>query len=378
MTSTLATLLTRATRTEIYAKALEIADLVGVPTTSWEPGNPTRSSYHVLSWMLDALEQVAQRYVASGFLSFAAQLEDTQWIKLLAYEVYGYTAREATNATCTMLLTNNGGGEYTIDPGDLTFRRGDETYRNTTGGLLAIGPTTTLEVEVECEIAGSSGSAAIGEITELVTSLLGVVCENTTAAVGLDEETVESIAANARARISRLSDMGPADAYRSVALDSTLTGTTNVTRVRVDGDSLTGEVTVTLASSSGGVTTDDIDDVTAAIAEHAAPLCITPIVQTATVFPVNITATVNVYSEVNATEAEIQTGITTALNTMFATTPIGGDEGALSRAKIISTIRNAYSDHIYDVTLSVPAANVPLTSTQVATPGAISITAVIV
>ena len=51
-TLTLAQLLVTETKEAIYQKALDVAVTVGLPVTSWAPGDTTRSDYHVLSEVL--------------------------------------------------------------------------------------------------------------------------------------------------------------------------------------------------------------------------------------------------------------------------------------------------------------------------------------
>ena len=377
--TTLAELVVQETKAVLFAKALEVATTVGLPVTTWQEGEPTRTLMDWASDTLATLEGVAARYVASGFLDLAARLTDTQWLILLAEQQYGYTARAASYATCTVRLTNGGGGVYTIDAQSLTFAKATEpevTYRNTSGGSLLIGPGSTLDVDVECETAGSTGSASIGEL-ELVTVLGAgtVTATNTTAAVGIDDETVTSIVAGCRAKLASLSGMGPAGIYAYVALASDLTGTTNVTRVRVYPDSTTGEVDIYIAGAAT-LSAADRRAVEEAILEWATPLCITPSVTAAGATAVNITATVYAYDSINATETEIQEAVEDAIDTMLANLPIGGDgeDGKLYRAKLISTIKGTYPE-IFDVLLTAPAVDVNLNSDRVATKGTVTITA---
>lgn len=368
---TLADLITQETRAAIYARALSLAVTAGLPVTSWDEGNPTRSLYDVLSTTLEKLEQVVARYVAAGFLDLAAALDDTTWIKLLAEQQYGYTAREATYATCTVRLTNGGGGVYTIAANDLVFSQvGDEnvTYHNTTGGNLLVGPGTTLDVSVECDIAGSEGSAAPSGL-QLVTGLNGVTATNTTAAVGLDEEAVASIVAGCRAKLEALSPNGAAGAYEYVALNADLTGAADVTRCRVSSDSATGDVTVRLASSGGAASGADVTLVETAILAYATPLCITPTVASASALAVPVTTTVYVYDTVSATTAEIKAAVVAAVQALFASIPIGGDgtSGKVYRARIISAIMQTFPGYVFHVDLAAPAADVTLLASQVAT-----------
>jgi hypothetical protein len=379
MTTSLADLIVQETKAAIYSSALSVATTVGLPVTSWQAGDPTRSLYHVLSTTLYYLEQIAARYVASGFLDLAAQITDSSgasdltWLKLTAYQKYGYTADDATYATCSVTLTNAaGGGPYTVDAQDLVFAKvtdADITYRNTSGGTLLVGPGTTLVVSVACETAGTDGSVAISGL-ELVTNLgTGVTGTNTTAAVGVDAESATSIVAGCRAKLEALSPNGAAGAYSYVALSATLTGASDITRASVVDSSATGDVTVYVASSSGAASAPDVTLVETALATYATPQCVTLTVSSASAVAITITPTVYVYSTVGATESAVQAAVTTACQTLFASIPIGGDgdDGKVFRSRITSAIFAAYPGYVFDVTYVLPAGDTTLTASQVAT-----------
>jgi hypothetical protein len=376
--TTLADIITPATKAEIYAKALQVATDLGLPVTSWTAGDPTRSLYHVLAEELNVLEQVAERYVASRFLDYAyawaVANNDSQWLKLLADQDFGYVADEATYATCTIQLTNNGGGHYELETGQVTVRKpGGASYHNTSTGILTIGPGTTLDLDFVCDEPGSDGSASIGEITEMVTGLLDVDCSNTTAAVGIDEESPLSIVAGCRAKLGALSPNGPADAYSYVATSADLTGTSGVTRVVVVDDSTTGDVLVHLAGPSGAVSGADVALVQTAIATYATPLCITATAASATNRTIDIAYTLDIYTDVNETDAAIIAAVSTALDAMFVAHPIGGDSNNELTTKLIeATIMGAFAGYAYGVTLTAPASSVGLTASQVAVKGTVA------
>lgn len=368
MALTLSSLITAATRAQLYEKALAIATALGLPVTSWLPGDPTRSLYHFVSSELETLEGIVSKYIASGFLDLATG----DWLVRLAQQVYGYDARTATYATATVLLTNGGGGQFEIGSGELTFKNSSngKTYHNTTGGVLL--PGSTLPVSVVADEAGSASSALIGDIDSLVTTLLRVSCSNTTAAVGLDAESEDSIRQACKDKLGSLSPNGPADAYAYVARASTLTGITSVSRVRVIDNSRTGNVVVYVASPSGAVVSSDLSAVRSAIAKWATPQCITVSVASATELSVPITYQLWVYQAINKTEAEIKSAVADAVNTMFAKRPIGGDvlpgdtTGKLYVRLIETTIGKVFPEHTYRVSVSAPTGDVSLSADQVA------------
>lgn len=375
----LASLLIQETKERLYAKALEIAVAVGLPVTSWGDGDPTRSLYHILTDKLSVIEGIRKAYIAAGFLDFAVEYAeetgDTRWLKITAKQIFNVDVTEATAASTTVTLTNGGGGEFTIEPGALTLKNSTTgaTYTNTTGGTLLSGPGTTLDVDVVANEAGSASSASALEIDELVTTLLEVTCSNATAAVGIDEESPQNVAARCRAKTGVLSPNGPRDAYVYVAQTPEMTGTTGVTRARSIGDSDTGDVALYIAGPSGAVSSDDRDAVETAILAHATPLCITPDVDSATGVTIDVTYQLWLYSSVGLTENEVLEEVEDELERMFAARPIGGDvianqPGRIYHSMIESTIRNTpkIRDHAFRVSLTAPAGDTDLQLDQIA------------
>lgn len=368
---TLAQLLVTETKEAIYARGLQIATTVGLPVTSWAPGDATREDFHFISEVMATVEAIVAKYVAGGFLDLAAQLDETKWLKALAYQVYGYEAQEATYATCTVRLSNGGGGYYDFEVGRITVKNSSTgaTYHSTATGVLTDGPGTTVDIDFVADVSGTDGSASIGDIDTMVTAFPNVTCSNTTAAVGQDEESRTSIVAGCRNKLESLSPNGAAGAYAYVALNANLTGASDVTRARVIGDSTTGNVTVYVASSSGAVSGPDLALVEAAIVTWALPQCITLTCSSASAYPVVITYSAKVYDTVGETVGDIEDAIEAALGELFASIPIGGDgdAGKLSRARIVSAINNAFPGYVFDVVLSAPASDVTLSTSQVAT-----------
>lgn len=375
MAVSLASLLVKETKAAIYTTALSIAAAVGLPVSSWQPGDPTRSLYYIEAETLSTLEEVVAGFIASGFLDYASG----PWLKILAKQVFNVDVPEATFATTDLVLTNTGGGVYTIDPGDLTFKSSltGKQYHNTTGGTLLGGGTLT--ITVVADEAGSDSSAGAGEIDTLVTTLLGVTCANPTAAIGVDEQDEATTRQQCRDKLGSLSPNGTKDAYAYVARNSTLTGTNVVNRVRVFSDSDIGEVTVYLAGASGAIAETDRALVETAIVTWATPLCVTPTVLSASNVTVPVTYELWIYKSCNKTAAEVAADVQSALETMFAARPIGGDiippatTGAIYKSMIESTIRSTFSQ-AFRVSVSTPAGDTALTNAQVPVLGAVTYT----
>lgn len=382
--ASLASQLITETKASIYARGLALASALGLTVTSWAPGDPTRSLYHFVSEILEALEINVAGYVSSGFLDYATG----DWLTLLADQVFGVTRVEATYASTSVTLTNAGGGVYVIAAGDIVVRSSltGKTYTNTNGGTLTavgtptvsttVGPAITLDFTAN--EAGADSSAGATEIDELVNGPLGVTCSNAAAAVGLDEEDDASLRTRCRAKLGTLSATGPRDAYDFVVQSSDLTGVTDITKSRTIADSTTGNVTVYVAGASGAVAGASVTAAQAAVEEWAAPLCITPTVTNVSNVTVPVTYQVWIYTSVGETTATIEAAIATKLTALFAARPIGGDiispatTGKLYQSLISAAIRSAYPDHTFRVSVSAPAGDTSLAINQCAVLGTVT------
>lgn len=306
-----------ATVESLFALGIEVAKALGLPTTSWRAGDPTRSLYKYLAEVLASLESVSAEFVKAGFLSSATG----DWLKILASEVYGLDSDdfEATYATPTVTVTNTGGGLYAVEVGDLTFKAStsDKTYHNTNALTLSAGGIEIFELVAD--EAGSDSSVAPNEVDEMVTQLLGVVVNSSTAAVATDSISEEEIRELCTLTLGALSPDGPGDAYEYVARSRELTGVTEVTRARAIGNPATGLVAVYVATSSGPATAPMVTAVQSAVDQWATPLC-----TTATVAPaVQLDTSFDIEIEGTDIPAGAATTITNAIVAYLATLPIG-------------------------------------------------------
>lgn len=383
MTVSLATLLVSQTKAQIYEFALGIANAIGLPVSTWQAGDPTRSLYHVESEMFETLEPMVAGYIGSGFLDYAPDA----WLPIVAEQGFGVTVPSATYATCDVTITNPGGGYYPGRvAGDLIFKNSTTgvTYTSTSGGTLASGPGTTLTVSVVADVAGSAGSAAAGQIDQMVTPLGSSTCTNALAAIGVDAQSRAVTIAACRARRGRATPNGPKDAYADVAIDPTLTGTSNVTGARAYGDATNGGVYVYLRGPSGAVAEADRALVETAILKNATPLCITPTVLSCSNVTVNITYSMKLYRRSNVSAADAATLVAKALQKLFSERPIGGDivapatTGKLYSSMLVSAILSTFPGDAFDVALSLPTSDVSLANDQVAALGIVTPTITLV
>lgn len=378
---TLEQLLTRGTVEQFFDLLLTIGRFLGLETTSWLDGEPTNTQFYTQSEYLASLEANIQGYIAAGFGTFAAAVPGLkEWLKLWAFETFGYEAREATFAETTVTLTNEQGGYFSAEQlaaGRLTFENTTtgKTYINSSGSfgdLPLDGIGSTVQMTATANEPGSDSNASPGEIA-LQTGLPGVVASIESAAIGQDEETSESILRNARAKLGPISPNGPADAFESIATDVEKTGAPGVTRARAYSDSTTGDVFLYLAGPSGAVSPDDVLRVEDAIVKWATPQCTTPHVASAINRVINVTYELWVYNTIGLTGDEIEELEKTALEAWFPLRPIGGDtiEGESSGKVYTEGIgevlkgQGTVRPHLVNFRLIVPALDTALSQQEV-------------
>lgn len=362
------------TRQRIFDRMVTIADSLGLDTESWQPGDPTRATLYADAGVLETLEAGTAEAIRGGFLRLARGA----WKKLVAYHVYNVEPEEARHATCSVALTNASTTNYgTLEAGDVIVRNSTTgaTYRNTTGGSL--GGLGSLALDVEAEDPGSDGTSGVGDIDELVTALPGVTVTNTTAAIGVDEESPAALEARCLAKLGSLSPNGPSGAYEYVATTRSLNGGAAVDRVAVvDSDADDGECTVYVAGPAGAVSGGDVTLVEDALETLAIPIGFRANVASATGVTVNVTCTVYVYDTIGRDASELEAELEDLLTTTIGARPIGGDEGGfLYGSFLVSTLLSAVAPHGYRVS---SIADTALTSAQVAVPGTMAVTVTVV
>lgn len=365
-----------ATREEVQASIYEVLGLLGVKTTAWGSGAVVRTMIVGVSTMLAALSQLQAFIAASGFLDLA----EKAWLDLVAQHVYGELRIDATYASGTLRLHNTGGAIYLYDPGDFVAANPDtgKSYTNTVA--VTLNPGDTVDVAAAALESGTGSSTATGTITALVTNSLGVEVTNLDTFVGLDSESDPALRARCRAKLGALSPNGPWDAYAYAARTAKRsTGEpVSVTRTRVLRDGY-GNVTLVCASSSGGIAgtlgdlTTDLGAVDDAVTRRAEPLAVAATAATASPVATLVTYELWAHNTSGLTTEQIKTKVQSALAAFFSALPIGGallSPGDTTGYVYLDALRAAISQavpEIYHVTLTLPAANVALTATQVAT-----------
>lgn len=389
MSFSILSLFTPETATKIFDIGISIAKTVGLPVTSWRTGDPTRSIYKYVATKLAAVDQTVANLARSAVLSVLVQAANggdagaLAWLKVVALEQFGIEVQEATYATSAAgfgaLLTNTGGGNYPIEVGGVTLKSSvtGKTYHNTNAGTLAPGPGTTITLEFIADEAGSDSTVAANEIDELVTTMLGVVVTSSAAAIGLDEESPDSVYQRCQDSLGALSPDGPRDAYRYVSVTSKLTGIETITRaiaVPTPGENL---VTVYIAGATGSAAGPDVTAVQAAVDRWATPLTVTATVVSAVGVAINTDANVTYAGALSDDDLEAE--IANAIGVALARIPIGGvalpsaDSGVPVGA-IWAAIMGI--DGVTACALTTPAGDTVLAANEVPIPGTVSITVV--
>lgn len=375
--ATLDELFTPLTQADVMAAMLDIATDVGLPVTAWESGGVAREILEIAAQKIADLSAVTTLMAAGGLLDFAVNLPDPKWLRLTAASMYGVEWIPATFGTTNVLMTNASGVTYTPAAGDLHFLNTvtGQTYTNTTGGTLAASGGT-LTVTVQADVSGTIANANPGDISALVTPLLGVTMTNANALVGVDDETSEHLAQRCREKLAAASPNGPSAAYDYFASTATrISDGSNVGVTRTFIVEANGSLTLYCASASGGITgtagdpTTDLGAVNTAIQTNCVPTGITCTVATAVEHDIDIQATVYLKAGSTVSSAQARTTILDALTTYFSTIPIGGfntgSGGFVFLDAVIGQIYQAVPDAI-EVVITSPGANVSMADSDVA------------
>lgn len=384
---TLDDLIRPVTLSEAKASIYTVAAALELPVTAWKPKAVVRAFVWVFAALMVAVSTLVVLVVKSGFREYA----EGDWLTVHAKQTVGIDRVEATFAAGTFTLDNAGGSLFNMGIGEVLVddtATGAKVYRNTQAFTLS-PMQTGLQVTFEAVEAGSGSSASAGEIDHLQTTMSDVTISNDDALVGLDAESDVELRAREVATLDALSPNGPAGAYYAAAVGATRADGSNVAvnRVKVNATSSTGEVVCVVATASGVVTGtvgtpgDDLDYVNIAVQTKAVPLGIAgcTVVSAAAV---SVAATFELWCyDTGLEDTVLEAYAKAALDKHITTRPIGGDDGYVYVDMLIAALRGmrsdsiddatakAISDKIYKVVVTLPAADVALTSTQVATAG---------
>lgn len=351
-----------------------ILDGAGVDQTTWAEGTVTLTELEAFSAMVSYCTYLQSGTASSGFLDFATG----RWLEVGAEQTFGQTRDPKQAGTCTMQLTNTSGATLNFIANDLVFRNRNTNaqYRNT--GVVSLANSATATFPIQALIAGTDSNAAVGEIDSLVTSIPGLAGANTSALVGVDDETDDELIEKSRLSLGPLSPFGPKDAYRYAATratrpDGTLVG---VKKVKVVPDGY-NNITVIVAGNQSGIPADanNLDRVEAALRSNALPQGITLFTESAVPHVIGGAFTIYIYTTANLSEQEVKDLATAGLTDKFDRTPIGGDEGQMRLEALQSAVIASHPD-IFKCVFATPSTHVTVAENEICVLGSFTITVV--
>jgi Baseplate J-like protein len=217
----ISTLITPVTSDEVMSSILSVAATLGLSTTSWQSGQPSRTILLLVSDAIASTLSITSTITRGGLLDLASSVTPEGgpgWLDALVASGWSATRRAATYATCDVTLTTGAacpGGVYAA--GTFHVSRGSIGYSNVSSLTVPAGAGSVSGAFV-ADVAGSTGSSGVGTITTVVTTIVGVTCSNSTAAVGADAETNAELVTRCKAKWSSISVDGPSGAYTYNAL----------------------------------------------------------------------------------------------------------------------------------------------------------------
>lgn len=380
---TFSQLIVKTTEELVYGTLRTAARLVDIDVEALPDNEPIRS---ILKSVVPRAIQIAcgeviPQIAANGFLDFA---EDGPPLEALGEQLYGVERIHETFATTQVMFSNAGDLAGTFAAGQVIVKNAvtGVTYRCAAFTIGAVGEvgSTNVPVDVIAMTPGTAGNAAVGQISQVVTTFDGLTVTNPNPARGQDLETREDYIARCKAAPAAASPFGPSDGYRYIATsarrpDGTAIG---VTRVNVVADDPYAGVYVYLADPDGAIANDDADligaEIFAKVVGHGVAYGDT---LSATNVSVPVTYTATALPNTGLQNSEILAMASEALARLFASWPIGGYGGVLYQSKIRSTIQelrtpDGSAQIFIDVQVSAPPSNVSLDAHEVAVLGTVS------
>ena len=362
--TTLDTLIRTTTRAQELDALLATLAAEGLPVTAWQAGNALRTLAVADAEALRDLRGVVSEIARGGYLDTA----EGGWLTLLALGVFDiarvpaqYNTRDVT-VTCA-----SGAGPYTITPAQLVVSDGTRRWQSTNAANVTVPSGGSVTIRVRAEEPGDAYNVSGATITTIIAPALAglTVLGGATVEAGAPEESDATLRARCRARWATLGRGATLAAYDFWALSTP--GAEAVRRVYVAPGPGDGTVAVYIAQAAATATGPQVAAVQAYI-DTQCPVTDAPTVTAATEVPVAVTATVRVRTASDS--AANRTAATDAIAALINGTTLGGE---IDREAIAAAIYGA-SAGIVDVDTTVPAADVTLSASQVATVGTVTLT----
>lgn len=328
---TLQQLINPVTEEQALTTILTVLSQLGFQATSWAPNAIQRITAQLAARIWSQVTNIVAEIAAGGFTGLASG----GWLTLVAKHFYVVDRIEASSTIGQFTLTSSAGAPvHTWAAGDIIVADAPigsanaNSFTCTAGGSL--GPSASLSLEFEADVAGAAANIATGATLYLWTPLVGVTVTNpaygtlTTwiTTVGLDEESDTRLAQRCTLKWSALTYGNINGAYEYWAL----TALPTLTRVTIAGAAGDGTITIVGATSLGPITPTDcttIEDYVNGVTDGVGRRPLNDIVDAvpATTLSPTYTPTLNVTPAVYNT---IASTVQVALATYLGTVPIGG------------------------------------------------------
>lgn len=348
----------------ILTRVLEIADAVGLPTSSWRAGDPTRTLFKALADTTAERDAVEAEFAKGAAITTA----EGDWATIRAKETFNVTRDEETFSTPTLVFDNTGAGVYEFEPGGLVFSSSitGATFTN----QLTVSVTaleTGVSVLLVCQQGGSAGTVAANDIDGLVTPAIAEFSiVSSSAAIGVDEQSDAGLRQDCQDTLGSFSANGPFDAYAFVAKNEDLTGVSGVTRAAASGDNSTGTVTVYAATGTAGIGSPEVAAIQAALDVWATPLCTLATAASGTVRTIAVTA--------SGVASEFRDAVEAAWAEHFLLIDFGGTVyvSALEGVAFAACISAGASPASLDISVTVPTSDTALAAAEFPVLGAVT------
>lgn len=316
------------TQSAILTTQLQMLQLAGLPSTSWQSGSVPISLIQADAQTLYQTGGTIANIAAGGLVAawlpgWIGTVPPSGWLDLLASSHYQLTRKPAIPTQGSMLLTDvGGGGPYTITTSQLYGQTAIGTqYVNTAGGTLP--KNGTLSLPWQATVAASSANLPNNTPLSLATPIPGVALTNPDPGPGTwitqsgtDAETDFSLATRCTQKWATIGGGATAAAYQFWAI----TSTPAVTRVYVAENTPSGgQVMTVCAGSAGASSAADVASVNAYI-QTVRPLCVQVQVVAATNLPLNLVGIVSVRA---SALASAQAQFASNLATYASNQPVG-------------------------------------------------------
>lgn len=348
--------------------------------TNWTVGGVFRTLVEVCCWGLAQLYSLLLTVIPMGFLEYATG----KWLDLKAADV-DVARRIAVKTQGRVLFSRNGETDdlnmvVVISAGSIVKTNilddGKELRYFVTQEMILASGETSIAVPVEAEFAGSAYNVGDGYIRVLVTHIPGIDAVTNSAdwltLEGADEESDQSLRERYKLRWHELSTGSTAKAYESWAY--TIPG---VIDVSVDDSHPRGDGTVdVIIASTKGAPTEALKQSVKDYIDTKRPECsdvqvLSPVLKT-----VDLDITLFLFPDRGESEV-VKTAAETVIQKFFF---YHDDDDAIEAQKIGDDYLNARIirylmaiQHVFNVRINSPAADVVVARSELATVGTINI-----